>query len=159
MSIVMDQVDYSSVAGVKSGFKGGDDGYISRVVPKGWKYQKFPNLKKRNKIDLANLLSSPSAKTQLHAQQEILRRRGMSKEVLAVAMDTKQATKSRIAAIYTVKATAWRSFTSQLLELAKDPAVAEHALRALADRKTQLKGCTCGSIYLMPLEIKSLAYR
>ena len=33
----------------KSGFKGGDDGYISRVVPKGWKYQKFPNLEERNK--------------------------------------------------------------------------------------------------------------
>jgi hypothetical protein len=124
----------------KSGFKGGDDGYISRVVPKGWKYQKFPNLKKRNKIDLANLLSSPSAKTQLHAQQEILRRGGMSKEVLAVAMDTKQATKSRIAAIYTVKQLLGEKSHTQLLELAKDPAVAEHALRALADRKTQLKG-------------------
>jgi len=124
----------------KSGFKGGDDGYISRVVPKGWKYQKFPNLKKRNKIDLANLLSSPSAKTQLHAQQEILRRGGMSKEVLAVAMDKKQAKKSRIAAIYTVKQLLGEKSHSQLLELAKDPAVAEHALRALADRKTQLKG-------------------
>jgi hypothetical protein len=124
----------------KSGFKGGDDGYISRVVPKGWKYQKFPNLKKRNKIDLANLLSSPSAKTQLHAQQEILRRGGMSKEVLAVAMDKKQATKSRIAAIYTVKQLLGEKSHPKLLELAKDQAVAEHALRALADRKTQLKG-------------------
>jgi hypothetical protein len=124
----------------KSGFKGGDDGYISRVVPKGWKYQKFPNLKKRNKIDLANLLSSPSAKTQLHAQQEILRRGGMSKEVLAVAMDKKQATKSRIAAIYTVKQLLGEKSHPQLLELVSDPVVAEHALRALADRKTQLKG-------------------
>jgi putative heme-binding domain-containing protein len=124
----------------KSGFKGGDDGYISCVVPKGWEYQKFPKLKKRNKIDLANLLSSPSAKTQLHAQQEILRRGGMSKEVLAVAMDKKQAKKSRIAAIYTVKQLLGEKSHSQLLELAKDPAVAEHALRALADRKTQLKG-------------------
>jgi hypothetical protein len=124
----------------KSGFKGGDDGYISRVVPKGWKYQKFPNLKKRNKIDLANLLSSPSAKTQLHAQQEILRRGGISKEVLAVAMDKTQATKSRIAAIYTVKQLLGEKSHPQLLELVSDPVVAEHALRALADRKTQLKG-------------------
>ncbi|MBT3541020.1 MAG: hypothetical protein HN489_07775, partial [Opitutae bacterium] len=124
----------------KSGFKGGDDGHISRVVPKGWKYQKFPNLKKRNKIDLANLLSSPSAKTQLHAQQEILRRGGISKEVLAVAMDKTQATKSRIAAIYTVKQLLGEKSHPQLLELVSDPVVAEHALRALADRKTQLKG-------------------
>jgi len=123
-----------------SGFKGGKDGHISRVVPKGWKYQEFPNLKKRNAVDLANLLSSPSAKTQLHAQQEILRRGGMSKEVLAVAMDTKQATKSRIAAIYTVKQLLGEDSHSQLLELVDDPAVAEHALRALSDRKTQLKG-------------------
>jgi hypothetical protein len=64
----------------------------------------------------------------------------MSKEVLAVAMDKKQATKSRIAAIYTVKQLLGEKSHTQLLELAKDPAVAEHALRALADRKTQLKG-------------------
>ena len=127
-----------------SGFKGGDDGYISCVVPKGWKYQKFPNLKKRNKIDLANLLSSPSAKTQLHAQQEILRRGGMSKEVLAVAMDKNQATKSRVAAIYTVKQLLGEASHTQLLELVEDPTVAEHALRALADRKTQLKGVPVG---------------
>ncbi|MGY8712316.1 MAG: DUF7133 domain-containing protein, partial [Verrucomicrobiia bacterium] len=86
-----------------SGFKGGTDGHISRVVPKGWKYQGFPNLKKRNTVDLANLLSSPSAKTQLHAQQEILRRGGKGKEVLDIALDSTQAAKSRIAAIYTIK--------------------------------------------------------
>ena len=123
----------------KSGFKGGDDGHISRVVPKGWKYQEFPDLKKRNAVDLANLLSSPSAKTQLHVQQEILRRGGKGQEVLAVALDSAQASKSRIAAIYTIKQLLGTKSHSHLATLANDPAVAEHAIRALADRKTQLK--------------------
>ena len=122
-----------------SGFKGGSDGYISRVVPKGWKYRKFPDLKKRNAVDLANLLSSPSAKTQLHAQQEILSRGGKGKEVLAVALDSAQATKSRIAAIYTIKQLLGTKSHAHLVKLANDPTVAEHAIRALADRKTQLK--------------------
>ncbi len=122
-----------------SGFKGGTDGYISRVVPKGWKYQKFPDLKKINAVDLANLLSSPSAKTQLHAQQEILRREGKGKEVLAVALDSTQSTKSRIAAIYTIKQLLGTKSHSHLVKLANDPTVAEHAIRTLADRKTQLK--------------------
>jgi hypothetical protein len=122
-----------------SGFKGGTDGHISRVVPKGWKYRKFPDLKKRNAVDLANLLSSPSAKTQLHAQQEILSRGGKGKEVLAVALDSAQATKSRIAAIYTIKQLLGTKSHAHLVKLANDPTVAEHAIRALADRKTQLK--------------------
>ena len=44
----------------KSGFKGGTAGYVARVVPKGWKYKAFPNLQKRNSVDLANLLSTPA---------------------------------------------------------------------------------------------------
>ena len=122
-----------------SGFKGGTDGHISRVVPKGWKYQGFPNLKKRNTVDLANLLSSPSAKTQLHAQQEILRRGGKGKEVLDIALDSTQAAKSRIAAIYTIKQLLGAKSHSHLARLANDTTVAEHAIRALSDRKTQLK--------------------
>ena len=122
-----------------SGFKGGTDGHISRVVPKGWKYQGFPNLKKRNTVDLANLLSSPSAKTQLHAQQEILRRGGKGKEVLDIALDSTQAAKARSAAIYTIKQLLGAKSHSHLARLANDTTVAEHAIRALSDRKTQLK--------------------
>ncbi|MBT5691210.1 MAG: hypothetical protein HOI65_08875 [Opitutae bacterium] len=123
-----------------SGFSGGTGGYVARVVPKGWKYKEFPNLQKRNPVDLANLLSSPSAKTRLHAQQEILRRGGSGKEVLAVAVDKNQASKSRVAAIYTLKQLLGTKSHKELLKLVDDPAVAEHALRALGDRKTQLDG-------------------
>ena len=124
----------------KSGFKGGTAGYVARVVPKGWKYKAFPNLQKRNPVDLANLLSTPSAKTRLHAQQEILRRGGSGKEVLAVAVDTRLAPRVRVAAIYTLKQLLGTKSHKHLLKLVDDPAVAEHALRALADRKTEMDG-------------------
>ncbi|MBT4666964.1 MAG: hypothetical protein HOB63_10670, partial [Opitutae bacterium] len=123
-----------------SGFSGGNGGYVARVVPKGWKYKEFPNLQKRNPIDLANLLSTPSAKTRLHAQQEILRRGGSGKEVLAVAVDKKLDPKSRVAAIYTLKQLLGTKSHKELLKLVDDPVVTEHALRALGDRKTQLDG-------------------
>ena len=123
-----------------SGFKGGTGGYVARVVPKGWKFQEFPDLQKRNEVDLANLLTTPSAKTRLHAQQEILRRGGSGKEVFAVAVDKKLTPKSRVAAIYTLKQLLGTKSHKDLLKLVDDSAVAEHALRALGDRKTQVNG-------------------
>ena len=123
-----------------SGFKGGTAGYIARVVPKGWKYKAFPELQKRNPVDLANLLTTPSAKTRLHAQQEILRRGGSGKEVLAVAVDKRLSPRSRVAAIFTLKQLLGTKSHKELLKLVDDPAVAEHALRALADRKTEMDG-------------------
>ena len=89
---------------------------------------------------MANLLSTPSAKTRLHAQQEILRRGGSGKEVLAVAVDTRLAPRVRVAAIYTLKQLLGTKSHQHLLKLVDDPAVAEHALRALADRKTEMDG-------------------
>ena len=59
--------------------------------------------------------------------------------MLAVALDSAQATKSRIAAIYTIKQLLGTKSHAHLVKLANDPTVAEHAIRALADRKTQLK--------------------
>ena len=123
-----------------SGFKGGTGGYVARVVPKGWKYKEFPDLQKRNEIDLANMLTTPSAKARLHAQQEILRRGGSGKEVLAVAVDKKLAPRARVAAIFTLKQLLGTKSHKDLLKLVDDPAVAEHALRALADRRTQVDG-------------------
>ena len=130
-----------------SGFKGGTAGYIARVVPKGWEYEAFPDLKKRKPADLANLLTTPSAKTRLHAQQEILRRGGSGKEVLAVAFDKKITLRSRVAAIFTLKQLLGIESHKDLLKLVNDPAVAEHALRALADRKTQLEGIPQAPFY------------
>ena len=124
-----------------SGFKGGTGGYIARIVPKSWEFKAFPELEKRNTVDLANLLTTPSAKTRLHAQQEILRRGGSGKEVLAIVLDKRIAPRARVAALYTLKQLLGKKSHQTLLKLVGDhPGVAEHALRALADRKTQLSG-------------------
>lgn len=124
-----------------SGFKGGTGGYIARIVPKSWEFKAFPDLEKRNTVDLANLLTTPSAKTRLHAQQEILRRGGSGKEVLAIVLDKRIAPRARVAALYTLKQLLGKKSHQTLLKLVGDhPRVAEHALRALADRKTQLSG-------------------
>ena len=123
-----------------SGFKGGTDGYVARVVPKGWKYKEFPDLRKRSEADLANMLTTPSAKTRLHAQQEILRRGGEGREVLAVAMNKKLTPRTRVAAIFTLKQLLGTKSHKDLLKLVDDPAVTEHALRALADRRTEVEG-------------------
>ena len=123
-----------------SGFKGGTDGYVARVVPKGWKYKEFPDLRKRSEADLANMLTTPSAKTRLHAQQAILRRGGEGREVLAVAMNKKLTPRTRVAAIFTLKQLLGTKSHEDLLKLVDDPAVTEHALRALADRRTEVEG-------------------
>ncbi len=123
-----------------SGFSGGSDGFVARVVPKGWTYKEFPALKGLNDADLSDLLTSASTKARQHAQQEILRRGGNGAEVRNIALDASVDPKARIAAMYTLKQLLGPGSHADLLALADDSAVAEHALRALADRKSQVAG-------------------
>ncbi len=126
-----------------SGFKGGNGGYVARVTPVGWKYLPFPNLKKASDSELAKLLESPSAKTRLHAQQALLERGASSARIAAVqkvAENKSVLHEGRAAAIFTLKQLAGPSSHSALIALTKDPQVAEQALRALADRKTEVEG-------------------
>jgi putative heme-binding domain-containing protein len=126
-----------------SGFSGGNGGYVARVTPVGWKYTPFPNLKKLADGDLAQLLDSPSAKARLHAQQALLER-GASAERIAVLQkvaENKSAShEGRVAAIFALKQLAGPKSHDALLALTKDAKVAEHAFRALADRKTEVAG-------------------
>ena len=86
-----------------SGFKGGTGGHAARVVPKGWKYKEFPDLQKRNEIDLANMLTTPSAKARLHAQQEILRRGGKGRKSWLWPWTRSSPPGRCVAAIFTLK--------------------------------------------------------
>ena len=131
MSIATGPEDFSSAVGAIRASRGGTGGYIARIVPKSWEYRAFPELSKRNEIDLANLLTTPSAKTRLHAQQEILRRGGSGKEVLAIVLDKRIAPRARIAALYTLKQLLGKKSHQTSLALMGDPDMAEHALRAL----------------------------
>jgi putative heme-binding domain-containing protein len=123
-----------------SGFSGGTGGYVARVVPEDWQYKAFPDLQKLPLADLAKHLAGPSAKARLHAQQEFLRRGEGMNEIRGVAQDKTASAKGRIAAIFTLKQLLGAKSHADLLGLVNDPAVAEHAIRALADRKSQVDG-------------------
>jgi putative heme-binding domain-containing protein len=79
----------------------------------------------------------------LHSQREILRRgrKAEATEALAkLASDAGAPLEGRVAAVFTLKQLDGEASHPALLKLAGDPAVREFALRALTDRKKELKG-------------------
>lgn len=116
-------------------------GYVVRVTPDDWKYKAFPDLSKLNEKKLADMLRSPSAVARIAASQELLRRpagKAVS-AVLNVAQDKNAPLESRVAALFTYAQAAGTGNTAMLLKFAQEDALREFALRALADRKTQLQ--------------------
>ena len=132
-----------------SGYEGGDGGFVARVTPPGWSYQPFPDLKALADDDLVRLLSSASAKTRLHVQQELLRRGASAERARGVAIMVRNrsaSTASRVAALFTLKQLLGTRSHPSLLQFARDPVLAEQALRALADRRSEV-----GDVPLKPL--------
>lgn len=119
-----------------AGYKGNArKGYVQRMVPKGWKYTPFPKLSEIKDEALIKGLRSKSATARLHVQQEILNRGGGAAPlVLAVAKDVHLSLESRVAAIFTYAQMLEAAAFPELVELAKEVAIREFALRALADR-------------------------
>ncbi|MBK1834364.1 DUF7133 domain-containing protein [Roseibacillus ishigakijimensis] len=125
-----------------AGYKGNPDiGLLTRVVPSGWQYVPFPNLKKAAASELLKLLASPSAKTRLSASQEILLRRdpALSGSLFALASNEAALLEARVAALFTLAQLGHQERTAQLTALAADASVREWALRALADRHATAK--------------------
>lgn len=126
-----------------AGYKGNPArGFVERVVPQGWAYKAFPDLTKLAPDALAKGLDSPSATARLAVQQEILHRgdKAVAGGVLSIAKDAAKPAEQRVAAIFTYKQLLGAEATPALLELAKEDAVREFALRALTDRLTELEG-------------------
>ena len=115
-------------------------GYVERYVPKGWEFSPFPNPSKMESEALVQLLRSKSATGRMAASQELLGRPDAAGAVVKVAADRAELLESRVAAIFTYKQMLGERATPRLMELASDPLVKEWALRALTDRKTELKG-------------------
>ncbi len=92
-------------------------------------------------------MSSSSAAASFHRQREILRR-GPSQEatqaLFALASEASRPLHARASAIFALKQLDGVKANDKLLELAKDPTAREFALRALADRKSALKGIDSG---------------
>jgi len=117
-------------------------GFVIRAIPEGWKYKAFPNLKKLSVSKLANLLKSKSASIRLNAQQELILRpaKKAAKAILKIAKNKKLALDTRVAAIYGYAQITGINGIKNLVSLSKENKVREFALRALTDRKTNLKG-------------------
>lgn len=118
-------------------------GFVAQITPKDFLPKPFPDLKAASDEQLVNYLAAPSAVHRLHSQRELLRR-GVSDarktHLVALASDSSQPLYGRVAAIFTLKQLAGVAAHPTLVELAKDAAVREWALRALTDRRTQLDG-------------------
>jgi putative heme-binding domain-containing protein len=116
-------------------------GFVVRVVPEGWKYQPFPDLKTASIQELQTLLKSASAVARLQAQQEMLRRPTdeAGKASWELAVDKDLPLYARVAGIFTYAQIAQQAGIDSLVKLTQDEKVREFALRALADRKPFLK--------------------
>jgi putative heme-binding domain-containing protein len=121
-----------------AGYSGNPNkGFVVRAVPKEWKYNAFPNLKKASVKKLAGLLISNSAVARFNAQQELLTRSGKkpAKAAWKIASDKMLPLYARVAGIFTYAQLAGENARDNLLKLVADNNVKEWALRALADRK------------------------
>ncbi|MES2983077.1 MAG: HEAT repeat domain-containing protein [Verrucomicrobiota bacterium] len=117
-------------------------GMIHQVLPPGWNKREFSDVKKLSDEDLANQIGSDSAVMRLEAQREMISR-GV-KDVFAANLiklsnDASAHLHKRVAAIFTYKQLYGENANKMLAGLANDALVREFALRALADRKSQMK--------------------
>ncbi len=133
----------------KFDFSGVNVGFVAQLRPKNFLPKPFPNIKTASSTELVDYLASPSAVYRLHCQRELIRRsqaagsgspgQGISGSVRALASDETQPVYARVAAIFTLKQIDGAASHDFLAELTKDAAVREFAMRALTDRKSQLK--------------------
>jgi putative membrane-bound dehydrogenase-like protein len=129
--------------GEASVYVGPNVGFLACVAPRGLKPEPFPNLKEADLPQLLRHMSGPNAVARLHTQAEILRRgrkAETSAALTALAADAKTPLEGRVAALFTLSQLYGKDSRGALVKLAQDPAIREFALRALTDRKADLKG-------------------
>ncbi len=121
---------------------GKPNGIIQQVTAPGIAPNQYVDVTKAQDAALVALLSSKSAVQRLEAQREILARAkpALGAPVLAIAKASSEHVYSRVAAIFTYKQLLGKTATPALVELTKDDVVREFALRALADRVSELDG-------------------
>ena len=122
--------------------KGKPNGIIQQIVAKSTKPNVYVDVTKLAAADLVRQLTSKSAVQRLEASRQIIDRNqpAMGEAVLAVARSRSEHLYARVAAIFTYKQLLGAKANAALVSLAADEAVAEFALRALADRLSQLDG-------------------
>ena len=118
------------------------NGTVQLITAKDVKPNVYVDVTKLSDADLVKQLSSKSAVQRLETQRQIIDRNKaeLGEPVLAIARSGSEHLYSRVAAIFTYKQLLGAKANAALVALAKDAAVREFALRALADRTTQLEG-------------------
>lgn len=135
--------------GEASVYVGPQVGFLACVTPPGWDSQasRRLDLKSAELPELLDRLRGPNAGARFDAQREILRR-GRSPEtsaaLLQLASRSREPLTARVAALTALKQLDGRESHPALRKLAEDAAVREFALKALADRRSQLDGVDAG---------------
>ena len=122
--------------------KGKQVGYIQQITPQGTERARYVDVTKASDADLVRLLASESTVQRLEASRRLVdtRKAGQADAVLALARDAKVSLAGRVAAVFTYKQLLGRGATPALVALTADDTMREFALRALADRVTELEG-------------------
>ncbi len=118
-------------------------GFLACIAPPGWSPASHVDPKRLGLAELIDGLCGPNAASSFHCQREILRR-GASPETTRaltdVASDASRPLHGRVAALFSLKQVDGAASHGVLCKLVGDEALREFALRALADRKSELGG-------------------
>lgn len=127
-------------SGEASVYVGPQVGFVTRIRPKTEIQRAFPSLNQCSLGELAALLGSSQSVVRFHVQGELLKRAGeeVVAELTRVVRDHQFPIDGRIVALFTLKQIEGAGSHALLIELTKDRALREFAIRALADRKSQL---------------------
>jgi len=125
-----------------AGYSGSDSkGFVIRAVPNNWTYTAFPDVKKLSVKKLADLMKSNSAVARVAASQELLSRSDKQaiSASLKIAADKDLPLYARVAGLFTYAQLSRENGINELVNLTKDEALREFALKALTDRKDLLE--------------------
>ena len=120
-----------------AGYKGNPNkGYVDLVVPKDWKYVAFPKLSEQKEDKLISILASDSHTARTYASQELVSRNALSAvpALLKLANQSSASLESRVAAVYTLAQIKRVKALPDLVTLANDDKLREHAIRCMTDR-------------------------
>lgn len=123
-------------------FSGPNVGYVLKVHPTS--FTPPPTARgPLSEMKLVALMASDSHTVRLNAQREILKRgptEGFVSSLQQQAAASQLSIPARVAAIFTLKQLLKEQSHPALLALAQDPVIREYALKAMADRRSQLSG-------------------
>lgn len=151
-------------------YDGPNVGFVAQVLPSNFTPKPFPDLPSLSDSELVAMLASASAVHRQSSQRELIRRHAASiqngggqrtevqlsegsllipkahgesvavVETVILAFNQDAPLYARAAAVFTLKELLGPAANDVLVKLTQDEVVAEFALRALSDRKTQLAG-------------------